>query len=62
MPVAAGTVLFSLFIFGVAYAGSSSNRERLERRHAEAMAPTMERTEPVPSVIADAINHINQRL
>ncbi|MGQ0830075.1 MAG: hypothetical protein ACT4OV_00180 [Microthrixaceae bacterium] len=61
-PVAAGTAAFSLFILGVAYAGSHSNRERLDRRHAEGMAPTMERTEPIPSVIADAITHINQRL
>ncbi len=61
-PVAAGTAVFSLFIFGVAYAGSHSNRERLERRHAQAFSPTKERTEPAPSVVAEAIESINQRL
>ena len=47
--------LFALFIFGVAYAGTHTNSGRLERRHAQALSPTMERTEPVPSVIAEAI-------
>lgn len=61
-PVAAGTAVFSLFIFAVAYAGSHSNRERLERRHAQGLSPTKERTEPVPSVVAEAIESINQRL
>jgi len=61
-PVAAGTAVFSLFIFGVAYAGSHSNRERLERRQAQAFSPTKERTEPAPRVVAEAIENINQRL
>lgn len=60
--VAAGTAVFSLFIFGVAYAGTHTNRERLERRHAQGLAPTMERTEPVPSVIAEAIDKIEAQL
>jgi hypothetical protein len=60
--VAAGTAVFALFIFAVAYAGTHTNRERLERRHAQALAPTMERTEPVPSVIAEAIDKIEANL
>ncbi len=60
--VAAGTAVLSLFIFGVAYAGSRSNLERVERRQRETMAPTMERTEPVPSVVAEAITRIEAAL
>lgn len=60
--VAAGTSVFALFIFGVAYAGSHTNSDRVERRQREAMAPTMERTEPVPSVVAEAIDRIESRL
>ncbi len=60
--VAAGTAVFSVFIFAVAYAGSHNNRERLDRRHAEAFSPTKERTEPAPRVVAEAIENINQRL
>jgi hypothetical protein len=60
--VAAGTALFALFIFGVAYAGTHTNRERVERRHRQALAPTMERTEPVPTVIAEAIDKIEAEL
>lgn len=60
--VAAGTAVLAVFIFGVAYAGSRSNLERVERRQRETMAPTMERTEPVPSVVAEAITHIEAGL
>lgn len=60
--VAAGTAVLSLFIFGVAYAGSRSNLERIQRRERETMAPTMERTEPVPSVVAEAITRIEAAL
>ena len=60
--VAAGTAVFALFIFGVAYAGSHTNRDRVERRQREGMAPTMERTEPVPSVVAEAIDRIEAQL
>ncbi len=49
--VAAGAALFALFIFGVAFAGTHTNRERVERRHAQSLAPTMERTEPVPRIV-----------
>jgi len=60
--VAAGTALFGLFIFGVAYAGTHTNRDRIERRHAQALAPTKERTEPVPSVVAEAIAKIEAQV
>jgi len=61
-PVAALTAVFALFIFGIAYAGTHTNRERLEQRRAQSLSPTMERTEPVPSVIAQAIDSIEARL
>ena len=60
--VAAGTAVFALFIFAVAYAGTHTNSERLEQRHAQALAPTMERTEPVPTVVAEAIEKIEAQL
>lgn len=60
--VAGGTAVFGLFIFAVAYAGSSSNRTRVERRHAQGLAPTKERTEPVPLVVAEAIDRIEALL
>ena len=46
----------------IAYAGSRSNLARLERRHAQAFAPTKERTEPVPLVVAEAIDRIESQL
>jgi hypothetical protein len=60
--VAAGTAVLSLFIFAVAYVGSRSNLERVERRQRETMAPTMERTEPAPSVVAEALTRIEAAL
>jgi len=60
--VAAGTAVLSLFIFAVAYAGSHSNRARVERRQAQAFSPTKERTEPAPTVVVAAIEHIRQGL
>lgn len=60
--IAAGTAVFSAFIFAVAYAGSRSNLDRLERRHAQAFAPTKERTEPIPRVVVAAIDQIEARL
>jgi hypothetical protein len=61
-PVAAGTAVFALFVAGVAYAGTHTNRERMDRRHAQSLAPTGERTEPVPSVVAEAIEKIEALL
>ncbi|MGQ0434476.1 MAG: hypothetical protein ACT452_18980 [Microthrixaceae bacterium] len=61
-PVAVLTAAFAVFIFGIAYAGTHTNRERIERRHAQALSPTMERTEPVPRVVAEAIENLEARL
>lgn len=60
--VAALTSAFALFIFGIAYAGTHTNRERMDRRRAQSLAPTGERTEPVPRVVAEAITSIEERL
>jgi hypothetical protein len=60
--IAAGTAVLAAFIGAVAYAGSHSNRARIERRHAEALAPTKERTEPVPRVVREAIERIEEQL
>ena len=60
--VALGAAVFALFIFGVAYAGTHTNRDRVERRHAQSLAPTGERTEPVPRVVAEAIGRIEHSL
>ena len=62
LAVAGLTTVFAIFIFGVAYAGSHSNRTRIEGRQAEALAPTKERTEPVPSVVREAIDRIEAQL
>ena len=60
--VAAGSALFAAVIAGIAYTGSHSNLSRLERRHAQAFAPTKERTEPAPRVVAEAIDRIESQL
>lgn len=60
--VATGAALFALFIFGVAFAGSHTNRTRLDQRHAQALAPTKERTEPVPRMVAEAIAKVEALL
>ena len=60
--VAAGTAVFALFIFGVALAGTHTTRDRLEQRRARGLAPTMERTEPAPTVVTHAIDQIEARL
>lgn len=62
VPIAALTALFAVFIAAVAYAGSHSNRARRERRQALALAPTKERTEPVPLVVREAIARIEGQL
>jgi hypothetical protein len=62
VPIAVLTAAFAAFIAAVAYAGSHSNRARVERRQALALAPTKERTEPVPLVVRDAIARIEEQL
>jgi hypothetical protein len=56
--MAAATSVFALFIFGVALAGTRTTKDRLEHRRSKGLAPTMEPTEPVPTVVADAITRI----
>jgi len=60
--VAAATSAFALFIFGVALAGTRTTKDRLEQRRSRGLAPTMEPTEPVPVVVADAIARIEALL
>ena len=49
-----------LFIFGVALAGTRTTKDRLDQRRAKGLAPTMEPTEPAPTVVADAIARIEE--
>jgi hypothetical protein len=56
--VAAATSVFALFIFGVALAGTRTTKDRLDHRRSKGLAPTMEPTEPAPTVVADAIARI----
>ena len=51
-----------LFIFGVALAGTQTTKDRLDQRRAKGLAPTMEPTEPAPTVVTDAIGQIEARL
>jgi hypothetical protein len=61
--VAAGTAVFALFIFGVALAGTRTTKDRVDqRRRSKGLAPTMEPTERMPTVIADAIDRIEELL
>ena len=56
--VAGVTAVFALFIFAVALAGTQTTRDRIEQRRAKGLAPTMEPTEPAPTVVTDAIQRI----
>jgi hypothetical protein len=60
-PVAIGTLVLALFIFGVALAGTQTTRDRLDQRSRN-LAPTAEPTERAPMVVTDAIGHIEQRI
>ncbi len=60
--VAIGTSLLALFIFGVALAGTHTTKDRLEHRRSKGLAPTMEPTEPAPTVVADAVTKIEALL
>jgi len=60
--VAAGASAFALFIFGVALAGTHTTTDRRAHRRSQGLAPTMESTEPAPTVVADAINQIEALL
>jgi hypothetical protein len=56
--VALLTSLFALFIFGVALAGTRTTKDRIDQRRSKGLAPTMEPTEPAPTVVGDAISRI----
>jgi hypothetical protein len=58
--VAAVTSGFALFIFGVALAGTRTTTDRLDNRRSRGLAPTMESTEPAPTVVVDAIARIEE--
>jgi hypothetical protein len=60
--VAVATGAFALFIFAVALAGTHTTKDRLDHRRSKGLAPTMEPTEPVPTVVADAIARIEGQL
>jgi hypothetical protein len=60
--VAGLTAVFALFIFGVALAGTRTTKDRIDQRRARGLAPTMEPTEPAPTVVTDAIGRIERRL
>jgi len=59
--VAVVTGAFALFIFGVALAGTRTNRDRVEQRR-RALAPSAEPTEPAPRLVAEAIDHVDAAL
>ncbi len=60
--VAALAGFFALFIFGVALAGTRTNTDRIDQRRSKGLAPSMEPTEPAPTVVADAIERIEALL
>jgi len=60
--VAALTSAFALFIFAVALAGTRTNVDRREHRRRKGLAPSMEPTEPAPTVVADALTKIEALL
>ena len=60
--VAGLTAVFALFIFGVALVGTRTTKDRIDQRRAKGLAPTMEPTEPAPTVVTDAIGRIERRL
>jgi hypothetical protein len=60
--VAGLTAVFALFILGVALAGTRTTKDRIDQRRAKGLAPTMEPTEPAPTVVTDAIGRIERRL
>ena len=60
--VAALAGVFALFIFGVALAGTRTTKDRVDQRRSKGLAPSMEPTEPAPTVVADAIERIEALL
>jgi hypothetical protein len=60
--VLAGTAALSVFVFGVALAGTRAARDRAEAVRERKLAPTAERTEPPPTVVRSAIADIEAHL
>ena len=58
----AGAVLGLAVVAVGLWMRARDNPDGVERRQREAMAPTMERTEPIPSVVAEAIHRIEAAL
>lgn len=61
-PVAVITTVFALFIFVVALAGTRTTTDRLAQRRSKGLAPSMEPTEPAPTVVTEAIGRIEALL
>ncbi len=62
IPVFLGTLVFALFIFGVAVAGTRTNLERTEDRRARRASPTREVLELPPAAVLVAIREIEAKL
>ncbi len=60
--VAGLTGVFAVFIFGVALAGTRTASDRRTHRHRRGLAPSMEPTEPAPTVVVDALAKIDALL
>ncbi len=60
--VAAVTTAFAAFIFAVALAGTHTTTDRRAHRRSKGLAPSMEPTEPAPTVVADALSKIEALL
>lgn len=60
--VLAGTAVLSVFVFGVAVAGTRAARDRADAARERRLAPTAERTDPPPTVVRSAIADIEAHL
>jgi hypothetical protein len=60
--VLAGTAVLSVFVFGVAVAGTKAARDRAEVARERKLAPTAERTDAPPTVVRSAIADIEAHL
>jgi hypothetical protein len=60
--VAGVTTAFAAFIFAVALAGTHTTTDRRAHRRSKGLAPSMEPTEPAPTVVRDALSKIEHLL
>jgi hypothetical protein len=56
------SMLFALFIFGIAVAGTRTNAERTEERRARRASPTRETTQRAPAAVVSAIRQLEAEL